>query len=256
MSFNGRSILAFAHDYETTGVKVMQLGVVQSALCFATVHQDGSYEILEKDVQLLSPMGVKIEPEALRVHGHDELKLIGMPDWEPYLREQMETVNAQCCDVVVSFNGNRFDNQIAKRVGWKPIMSFDLYKAAKLLKAKHEWASASLGGVYEKLMGKPLEKAHDAFADVIATLDMIKPAMALAGFDNIDEFHKWTQGDDGTPDMKLTWGNKHKGKRIKDIPSDYLRWILSERCQVTISHELETAIKVQLGQIPDPRKPA
>lgn len=254
MSFNGRSIQVFAHDYETTGVKVMELGVVQSALCFAQVHQDGSYTILEQDVTVLNP-GVPIEPEAARVHGFSDLDVMDKQPWEPYLREQMVIVNEARCDAVVSFNGNRFDNQIAKRVGWQPVLSFDLYKAAKKFKDLHKWESASLGASYQRLTGQTLEKAHDAFADIVATLDMIQPAMALAGFSTLDEFHLWTQGSDGTPDMKLTWG-KHKGKLIKNIDSGYLAWMLSDKCDMVLSHELETAIKIQLGRNPDPRKQA
>lgn len=248
MSFKGKSIQVFAHDYETTGVKIMELGVVQSALCFATLHQDGSYEILEKDVQLLNP-GVPIEPEAQRIHGYTDLDLIDKPDWEPYLREQLAVVNESNVDAVVGFNSGRFDNRVAVRAGWVPLMSFDLYKAAKQFKSLHGWESASLGATYQQLLGRELESAHDAFADIVATLDMIQPAMRLSGHKTLDEFHRWTQGDDGTPEMKLGWGVKHKGKRIKNIPDSYLRWILSDKCEVVISIELETAIKIQLGMI-------
>lgn len=248
MSFNGQSIQVFAHDYETTGVEIAKLGVVQSALCFAMVHQDGSFEILEQDVQTLNP-GVPIEQEASRIHGFTDLDVMDKPAWEPYLREQMETVNEAGVHAVVGYNSGRFDNRIAQRVGWKPLLSFDLYKAAKMFKATHGWESAKLSAVYERLVGKPLESAHDAFADIVATLELIQPAMRLAGFSTLDEFHAWTQGDDGTVEMKLSWGVKHKGKRIKNIPSDYLRWILSPKCEVVISVELETAIKIQLGLI-------
>lgn len=245
MSFNGKSILGFAHDYETTGVIINELGVVQSALCFVQVHQDGSFDILEKDVQVLNP-GVKIEQEASRIHGFTDLDVMDKPDWEPYLREQMKTVNDSGAHAVIGFNSARFDNRVAMRAGWKPIQSIDLYKAAKLFKAEYKWESASLGATYEKLLGRELQNAHDAFADIVATLEMIQPAMELSGHTTLDEFHRWTQGDDGTPNMKISWG-QHKGKRIKNIPSQYLRWILSQKCEVVISIELETAIKMQLG---------
>lgn len=246
MSFNGKSINVFAHDYETTGVKIDELGVVQSALCFAVLHQDGTYEIQEKDVAVLNP-GCNIEPEAEAIHGISNFDVIGAPEWLAYLQENMVTVNEAKCDAVVSFNGNRFDNKIAMRAGWQPLLSFDMYKAASAFKKQGLWEKANLGYSYEKLMGEPLQGAHDAFADIVGTLSIIRPAMLLAGFTNIDDFHKWMQGDDGTAEMKLSWANsKHRGKRLKHIPRDYLQWILSPKCQANVSMELEMGIRAAL----------
>lgn len=249
MSFNGRSINAFAHDYETTGVIVHELGVVQAALCIVTIHQDGSYVINDKDVQNLNP-GVPIEPEASRIHGLTDFDVADCPEWFEYLKQEMATVNSLELDAVVSFNGGRFDNRIAMRCGWKPVKSLDLYKFAAMMKKGPEkgWDAANLGYSYEKLLGKPLEKAHNAFADIVATLDMIKPAMAAVGATTLDEFMTLISGDDGTPEMKITFGTKHKGKKLKHVPADYLEWILSDKCDMVISFELETGIRAALGQ--------
>jgi DNA polymerase III alpha subunit (gram-positive type) len=254
MSFNQQSIVVFGHDYETTGLKVQELGVIQSALLMATLHQDGSYEILDQDVNLLNP-GVPIEAEASAIHGYTDLDVMGKPDWLPFLRSEMKTINEHDYQAVVSFNGACFDNQIAIRAGWKPNRSVDLYKGASKIKKAGLWEAANLGYSYERLLGKPLAKAHDALADVIGTLDMIAPMMrlvnekGLADCTSLDQLHKWMQGDDGTPDMKLSWGTKHKGKKIRHIPDDYLRWIISEKCEMTISFELDQAIRLQLGLI-------
>lgn len=247
MSFNGKSITVFAHDYETTGVVVHQLGVVQAALCIATLHQDGSYEILEKDVQNLNP-GVAIEPGATAIHGLSDFDVADCPEWFEYLSEQMQTVNEYGVDAVVSFNGNRFDNKIAMRAGWKPLVSIDLYKYAAMLKKEKLWEAANLGYSYEKVTGKALEKAHDAFADIIGTLDMIKPMVALSGLGSLDAFHRHIQGDDGTPEMKINFGTKHKGKKIKHVPLDYLEWLLSAKCEMTHSVEFEMAVRAALGK--------
>lgn len=254
MSFNQQSIVVFGHDYETTGVIVKELGVIQSALLFAHLHQDGSYSITEQDVNLLNP-GVPIEAEASQIHGYTDLDVMDKPDWLPFLEQEMKTVNESDYHAVLSFNGARFDNQIAMRAGWKPTKSIDLYKGASKLKTAKIWEKANLGYSYEQLLGQPLQKAHDALADIVAVLDMVQPMMqfvhqkGLADCQNLDQLHKWMQGDDGTPDMKLTWGQKHKGKRIKHIPDDYLRWIISDKCEMTISFELDQAIRLQLGLI-------
>ena len=84
-------MLVFAHDYETTGVDTAKLGVVQSALCFATLHQNGSFTILEKDVQVLDP-GHPIPAGASGVHGIYDHHVIGKPMWEDYLAEQFKVM--------------------------------------------------------------------------------------------------------------------------------------------------------------------
>ncbi|MNQ48888.1 DNA polymerase III subunit epsilon [compost metagenome] len=226
MSFSNQSITAFAHDYETTGLDIMTLGVVQSALCIATVHQDGSYEILDRDVTLLNP-GEKISAEASAIHGYTDFDVMDKPAWEAYLRGQMATVNDLSCDAVISFNGNRFDNRIAGRVGLQPLRSVDLYKAAAKFKKEQGWEKANLGYSYQKLVGKPLEGAHDAFADIQATLDMILPAMQLAGAESLDDFCLWMKGDGGTPEMKIGFG-KHKGSKLRNLPKDYISWLLNK----------------------------
>lgn len=226
MSFNNQSIDIFAHDYETTGLNVAELGVLQAALCIGVLHQDGSYELSDIDTTLLNP-GEPISAEATAIHGYTDFDVADKQPWEPYLREQMATVNSMNLDAVVSFNGNRFDNRIAQRVGFKPLRSLDLAKAAQALKKAKGWEKYNLAYTYEKLMGKPLDKAHDAFADVQATLDLIKPAMALAGCATLDEFAIWMRGDAGSPDQKISFG-KHKGSKLKNLPSDYVKWLLTQ----------------------------
>jgi len=244
MSFNNQSVQGLAHDYETTGLDVASLGLVQSALAIVTVHQDGSYEIHDKDVTLLNP-GEKISPEATAIHGYSDFDVADKPAWEPYMREQMATVNSLGLDAVFSFNGNRFDNRIAARVGMKPLRSVDLFKAASKFKSAKLWEKANLGYSYEKLLGKPLEKAHDAFADIIATMDMIKPAMALAEVSTLDEFVVWMKGDAGTPEYKINFG-KHKGSKLRNLPRDYLKWLVSG--DIDIDPDLEEGVRACLSR--------
>lgn len=240
MSFNSKSITAFAHDYETTGVNVATLGVVQAALCIATIHQDGTFVILEKDVQLLNP-GEPIEAEASAIHGYTDFDVADKPAWEDYLREQINTVNELNLDAVVSFNGNRFDNRIAGRVGLNPLRSLDLYKAASAFKRNAGWEKANLGYSYQMLMGKPLEGAHDAFADIQATLDLIQPAMRLAGQETLDDFCIWMKGDSGSPEMKIGFG-KHKGSKLRNLPKDYIKWLLGTDIDVDLREGLEKCV--------------
>lgn len=241
MSFNGKSILVFAHDYETTGLDVPTLGVLQAALCFATLHQDGSYDLHEQDCQLLDP-GVEISAEASKIHGYTMLDVAGKPEWMKYLGEQFQVVNTAGCAAVVGYNSATFDNRIAVRAGFLPLRSLDLMKTCRRLKKELSWTSAKLTESYQQLVGKPLEKAHDAMADVIATLDLIAPAIKAApGVGCLDDLILWTIGDDGTPDMKMPWG-KEKGSKLKHLDVSYVDWLL-KKCDVPLTPELREGLE-------------
>lgn len=244
MSFNGESVYAMAHDYETTGVDAGTCGVLQAALIICTVHQDGSYDIHDSDKALLNP-GQEIHPEASKIHGFYWHQLLDEKPWVPYLTEQMDTVNGLGIKAVIGYNSGTFDNRIAMRVGFKPPVSIDLMKAARKFKTEHKWPSAKLTAFYETLMGRPMEKAHDALADIVATLDTIPAAMALAKVGSLDEFMVWMKGDDGTPEMKIGFG-KHKGSKIKNLEGSYVRWLLSDKCDVPYSDELRQGLQACL----------
>lgn len=243
--FNGQSVLALAFDFETTGLAVETLGVCQSALCITTIHQDGSYEIHEKDVQLLDPI-VEIEPTAAGIHGYDNFACIGKPKWTEYLPEQFGIVHDHYnVAALVGYNNKTFDNRIGFRVGLRPLPSLDLMVAVRKLKKPQNWEKGTLVYAYQQLMGRNFEKAHDAFADVQATLDIIQPAMRLVGVETLDEFAAWMKGDDGTPDMIIPFG-KDKGLKLKRLERSYVKWLLGPECKMVYSAELRQGLEACL----------
>ena len=245
MSFGNQSIKVFAHDYETTGLDTATLGVLQAALCVATIHQDGSYEIHDKDVVMLNP-GVQISAEATSIHGYTDLDVADKPCWKEYLGEQMDTVNEHDLQAVVGYNNANYDDRIAIRVGFKPLRCIDLIKACRKLKKEHGWPGAKLTQSYEALLGRKLEKAHDAFEDVKATLDLIAPAIKLAGVANLDELIAWYEKDEGTPNMIINFG-QHKGSKLKNLEKSYVKWVLSDKCSMTLSVEMVAGLKACLA---------
>lgn len=246
MSFNGQSVRALAHDYETTGVDAGSCGVLQSALWIVTLHQDGSYDIHDKDLTLLNP-GKEIHPEASKVHGYYAHQLIDELPWEKYLGEQMETVNEMKLDAVIGYNSATFDNRIAGRVGFKAPKSIDLIKAARKLKTEHKWPSAKLTAFYEHLIGEPMNGAHDASVDVDATLKCFKPLFGWAKVECLDDLMLWMKGEDGTLEMKIGFG-KHKGSKVKNLDQSYCKWMLSDKCDMEFSAELREALYLRLAQ--------
>lgn len=242
MTFQNRSIKVFAHDYETTGVNAGECGVLQAGLGIVILHQDGSFEVEDKDVALLHP-GCPIEPGASKIHGYYDIDVADKPDWMKYLGEQFETVNALGCEAVLGFNSGTFDNRIAARAGLDlgGLRSIDLIRVARRLKSDGKVENAKLVTLYQHLMGRELRKAHDAWADVYATLELVKPSMAAAGVSTLDELMEWMRGDDGTVDMKMPWG-EHKGSKLKNLKGDYVHFLLN-KCTAPISPELREGLE-------------
>jgi DNA polymerase-3 subunit epsilon len=97
----------------------------------------------------------------------------------------------------------------------------------------------TLGAIYEKYMGKPMEDAHDADVDVTATKDVFlklidKHSLEGISFHDIRQFAnnnkpvvdiegKFTVNEDG--DFAFNFG-KHGGKNVLDN-RDYLSWMLN-----------------------------
>lgn len=241
----GRSIRILAHDYETTGLDTAALGVLQGALIIATLHQDGSYEIEDQDCQLMNP-GVEISAEATAIHGYTQLDVADKPCWMKYLGEQMQTVNDLQLDAILGYNNYNFDDRIIMRVGWNPLPSIDMIKPCRALKKLHGWPGAKLVQSYEALLGRPMEKAHDALADVRATLDLVAPAIKLAGLNSVDELVAWAVKDEGTPNMTINFG-KHKGSKLKNLEKDYVKWLLGPKCEMTLSHDLRKGLEACLA---------
>lgn len=218
-------MLVFAHDYETTGVDAKRCGVVQSALCFARLHEDGTYEILSSDVQVLDP-DMPIPAQASAIHGKYAEDVEGKPHWESYLAEQFELVNDTPIEAVLGFNSTKFDDVIARRCGLGEYPVIDLYIAARRFKDEGLIAKANLGTTYKGLTGRDPENAHDAFADITMTLDLVAPAMQRAGTPTLSSFINWLRSPHSTRSMQMPFG-KHQGVKLCNLPKDYVRWALA-----------------------------
>lgn len=217
-------MLIFAHDYETTGVNPNKCGVVQAALCFVNLFEDGGYQVLEKDVQLLNP-GEPIPEGASNVHGIYDEHVVNAPAWDEYLSEQFKVVNGSAIAAVAGYNSNSFDNKIAARCGLVVGQTLDLMIATRRMKNAGHLPSAKLGEAYFTITGKSADGAHDAMVDVGMTLDLIKPCMAFAGVETVAEFMAWLEKPAGRTSDLMPYG-KHKGVKLCNLPKSYVRWAL------------------------------
>lgn len=217
-------MLIFAHDYETTGVNPQKCGVVQAALCFVDLADDGSFKVLEKDVQILHP-GELIPAGASGVHGIYDHHVEGKPLWESYLADQFEVVNTAGIEAVCGYNSISFDNKIAARAGLGEFPQLDVFIATKRVKNAGKLEKANLSAAYEGLTGRKAEGAHDALDDVLMTLELIKPCMDFAQVGTVAEFMEWLSKPVGSKSAVMPFG-KHKGVKLCNLPKSYARWAL------------------------------
>lgn len=218
------SMLILAHDYETTGVNAAACGVVQSALCFVNLEQDGTFEIVERDVQLLHP-GEPIPAGASGVHGIFDHHVALAPAYEIYLAEQFAVVGDTDVEAVLGYNNKGFDDKIARRCGMGEYPAIDLCVAAKRFKTMGVMVKANLGAAYLALTGRQPQNAHDAMADVQMTLELVQPSMVLAKCGTVTEFMAWMDAPWASHQMLMPFG-KHKGEKLCNLKKDYVKWAL------------------------------
>lgn len=221
-------MLILAHDFETTGVDTNTCGVVQTAILMATLDDQGNWEVTDK-VDRLSHPGCPIPDGASKVHGIYDKDVAGTRVYTESVPELYRTGFALKPELLVGYNSRKYDDKILSRLmGWDevPVKQFDLIIPARRLKAiNSDLANAKLSTVYEYLMGREAENAHNALADVTMTLELIRPLMALLAPDlTIEEFIEWCDKPMIDPQFVVGFG-KHKGTRMGDLPRGYLRWM-------------------------------
>jgi DNA polymerase-3 subunit epsilon len=217
-------MLILAHDYETTGVNTATCGVVQAAVCFVNLRQDGSFEVLEQDVQLLNP-GHPIPAGASNVHGIYDADVADMPNYQEYLSTQFELVSETNIGAVLGYNSISFDDKIARRCGMGEYPAIDLMVGTKRFKTQGLLEKATLGASYAVLTGKEAVGAHDAMADVLMTLALIQPSMEKAEKATLSEFITWLRTPWASRQMTMQFG-KHKGVKLCNLPRSYVSWAL------------------------------
>ena len=163
-----RNIVAF--DVETTGTDSSKDVIIQ----LAAVKFDKDFNRLDSYCCYVKPMeDFEIAPGAFEKHGLTKEFILdnGMPS-----NGVMEVFNAFCkdCDML-SYNGNTFDikfiDKEMKAAGIEFSLDRVFYDSMKyeiMLHPRH------LENVYKNYTGRDLDDAHNALADVNATIEVFK----------------------------------------------------------------------------------
>lgn len=245
------------HDFETTSLDLKTTQIVQSAVALVEVQEDGNWDFITKWTGLHNP-GVPIPEEASEIHGiydkdvedcahaNSVLPLVYQSAYNPAGHPALRWVKENPAGLM-GFNSNAFDNLIAGREGYlpAPLPEYDMAVAAIRLLSKGTISRGRLVDMYQDLLGREPTNAHDAMADVVMTLDCIKPAMSALGYDSASEFlHSLTVAQVDRH-MVMPFG-KHRGKKLVDVPRSYLKWLHKQDVIPDLKESALATLKVPL----------
>lgn len=219
-------------DTETTGVyrgrdRVIQIGMV-------IVEPGGEWR---EDVALVNPE-IPIPSEATEVHGITDEMVKDAPRFGELAGELFTVLrDADICGYSVGFDIGMLQEEF-KRIGvtWEPKVVIDGFRIYQ------RFHSRTLTDAVREYLGEDFkEHAHDALADARVTLRVLRSQVIrhelprttqeLSGFlvaskpNQIDSENKlsWRNGE-----AVINFG-KWSGTPLKDIPKDYLQWIINSQ---------------------------
>ena len=171
MEFNLTRDLVFL-DVETTGLNVLKDRIIQIAL---VKYRPGQQDPLEMKM-LINP-GIPISEESMKVHGITPADVAGKPTFPQVAKSLYEFIgNAD----LAGYNSNRFDIPMLMEEFDRSGLDFDIDKR-RLIDVQrlfYKMEPRTLRAAYRFYCNKEMTEAHDALADVKATIEVLKGQLA------------------------------------------------------------------------------
>jgi DNA polymerase-3 subunit epsilon len=197
-------------DFETTGLQPGYRPVEIAWLEF-----DSLYKVSQSVTSLIDPQ-IPIEPGAQKVHGISSEMLAGMPTLEEFLQGEHADKFADEHVLVVAHNA-AFDLPMFAPFCKKATSLCTMRLAQALYPTAENHRLSTLASMF----AVEVEPTHRALADVGACFELLRN-IAKKEDKSIDEL--LVIASQTSPESLMPFG-KHKGKMIKDLPSDYVAWL-------------------------------
>jgi DNA polymerase III subunit epsilon len=197
-------------DFETTGLQPGYRPVEIAWLEF-----DSLYKVSQSVTSLIDPQ-MPIEPGAQKVHGISSEMLAGMPTLEEFLQGEHADKFADEHVLVVAHNA-AFDLPMFAPFCKKATSLCTMRLAQALYPTAENHKLQTLASMF----AVEVEPTHRAMADVGACFELLR-TIAKKEDKSIDEL--LVVASYTSPESLMPFG-KHKGKMIKDLPSDYVAWL-------------------------------
>lgn len=165
--FNLKKNLIF-FDIEATGLNILKDRIIQIALI---KFSPGKTEY--EEIQYLVNPGVPISEEAFQVHGISVDMIRNKPGFKDIAKELYDWIgNAD----LAGYNSDRFDIPMLMEEFARVGLELDLSsrKTIDVQKIFYKMEPRTLKAALKVYCNKELEEAHDALADVKATIDVLK----------------------------------------------------------------------------------
>ena len=197
-------------DFETTGLQPGYRPVEIAWLEF-----DSIYKVSQSVTSLIDPQ-MPIEPGAQKVHGISAEMLVGKPTLEEFLHGEHADKFANEHVLVVAHNA-AFDLPMFEPFCKKATSLCTMRLAQALYPTAENHKLQTLASMF----AVEVEPTHRAMADVGACFELLR-TIAKKEDKSIDEL--LVVASYTSPESLMPFG-KHKGKMIKDLPSDYVAWL-------------------------------
>ncbi len=267
MEFNLKKDLLF-FDIESTGLNVIRDRIIQIGM----VKYFASGKPTEEMVLLINP-GIPISKEAERVHGITAKDLANKPSFQQVAQKIYDFIGDAD---LAGYNSNRFDVPILMEEFDRVGIDWDIEhrKMIDVQRIFYKMESRTLKAAYRLYCGKELEDAHDALADVKATIDVLKGQLQrYDGVDLLDEegltvaapvkndmkvLHDFTNDlkmldatqrlkveSDGT--IVFNFG-KYIGQEVKEVlmkDKQYYHWILNKEFSAQVKKIVQNIVRTE-----------
>ena len=240
-------------DLETTGVNTEKDRIVQIALYKMT--EDG---MGDQSIETLVNPEIPIPAQATEVHGITNEMVADKPKFREIANTILDFMNG-CA--IGGYNSNRFDVVLLMAefsrcgISWpNPDGVFvDVLELERIIN------SHKLSETYKRYTGQELDNAHDAMADVMGTIRVLRyQILELRKRGLLGEFYDYKDLDNITQtetkrldfgkrltmiDDKVCWAfGKHQGKPV-DCDKQYALWVLGS----DFPSDTKAIIKKELG---------
>ena len=172
---------------ESSGLDITRDRPVQVGMLMR-FYTNGTYTDHEGINMLCNP-GKPIDPGAAAVHGITDAQVADAPpayDVLAYLAEIVAYYSQGRVAFTVGFNSSNFDLPMANRILGRPAFATPHIDVLRLIRHQFPEVRGSLGGkklgeMHEVFVGRPLQNAHDAVADICGTLDLLSALLQHTG---------------------------------------------------------------------------